>query len=407
MGRIALGLAALALALGAGLARAEEAGPGFAALARLDPEASAVTDAWWGRLAVDLALSQPVPWRVTTLDAPPRLVIDFRRVDWRGLDAGALIRAEGATAARAGEAGDGWSRLVIDLAGPFAVARAGLAVDAEGGGARLSLRLDPVDAAAFAAAAGTLPGEAAPPGPEAADPPPDDGRLVVAIDPGHGGVDPGAERDGLREAHLMLALALELSEAATRAGMRPVLTRSEDVFVPLAARMTIAREAGADVLVSLHADALEAAAAFGASVYTLSEEAAGDASARAVERHERGDLLAGLDLAGADDTVATALLDLARQDTGPASRRLAEAVVAGLGREGARVNSRPHREARLAVLNAADFPSVLVEVGFLSDGEDRARLSSPEGRAPVVAGLLAALAAWHADEASRDALRLR
>ncbi len=411
MSRIALALAALALS--AGLARAEGAEPGFAALARVDPGGSAVTDAWWGGLAVDLALSQPVPWRVATLDAPPRLVLDFRRVDWHGLDAGALIRADGATAARAGEAGDGWSRLVIDLAGPLAVAQAGMAVDAAGG-ARLSLRLDPVDEAAFAAGAGVLLGEPAAearptaagrgaPAPLAAG----DGRLVVAIDPGHGGIDPGAERDGLREAHLMLALARELSEAVARAGMVPVLTRREDVFVALAARMTVAREAGADVLISLHADALESDAAFGASVYTLSEAAAGAASARMVERHERGDLLEGLDLGGAEDAVATALLDLARQDTGPASRRLAEAVVAGLGREGARVNSRPLREARLAVLNAADFPSVLVEVGFLSDRGDRERLSTPEGRAATVAGLLAALAAWEADEATRHALRLR
>ncbi len=425
MDRVALVLAVVAL--GAGLARAQEPGP--EAPVRLDIEASGVTDGWWGRLAVDLALSRPAPWRVAAIDAPPRLVIDLGTADWGSVDVGALDRAEGATGARTEVAEDGWPRLVIDLAGPVTVAEAGMAADADGG-ARLSLRLDPADGAE-AAPAGVPPDGVPPDGvpPDGVPPdevppdevPPDevppDGaegvpptggeRLVVAIDPGHGGLDPGAERGGLRESHLMLALGLELSEAAARAGMVPVLTRSEDVFVPLAARMTVAREAGADVLISLHADALEADAAFGASVYTLSGEAAGDASARMVERHERRDLVAGLDLGGADDAVATALLDLARQDTGPASRRLAQAVVAGLGDEGARVNSRPLREARLAVLDAADFPSVLVEAGFLSDAGDRARLATSEGRRPIVAGLVAALGAWAADEAARAPLRLR
>ncbi len=405
MDRVALVLAVLAL--GAGLARAQEPGP--EAPVRLDIEASGVTDGWWGRLAVDLALSRPAPWRVAALDAPPRLVIDLGTADWGSVDVGALDRAEGATGARTEVAEDGWPRLVIDLAGPVTVAEAGMAADADGG-ARLSLRLDPADGAEAAAAGvppdGVPPDEVPPDGAEGV-PPTGGERLVVAIDPGHGGLDPGAERGGLRESHLMLALGLELSEAAARAGMVPVLTRSEDVFVPLAARMTVAREAGADVLISLHADALEADAAFGASVYTLSGEAAGDASARMVERHERRDLVAGLDLGGADDAVATALLDLARQDTGPASRRLAQAVVAGLGDEGARVNSRPLREARLAVLDAADFPSVLVEAGFLSDAGDRARLATSEGRRPIVAGLVAALGAWAADEAARAPLRLR
>lgn len=399
MGRA--GWAVAVLALGAGPTLAQEP----VAPARLDLEASGVTDGWWGRLEVELALDRPVPWRVATLESPPRLVVEMPALDRADLDVGALDRADGATAAWTEVAEDGWSRLVIDLAGPFALVEAGMAGDGAGdraGGARLTLRLDPADEADLR----EPPGGGAEVG-TAEAPPAGDGRLVVAIDPGHGGVDPGAERDGLREAHLMLALGLELSEAVARAGMVPVLTRREDVFVPLAARMTVARDGGADVLISLHADALEADAAFGASVYTLSGEAAGAASARMVERHERRDLVAGLDLGGADDAVATALMELARQDTAPAARRLAQAVVTGLGDQGAQVNSRPLREARLAVLDAADFPSVLVEVGFLSDAGDRARLSTPEGRAPIVAGLLAALGTWAADEAAREPLRLR
>jgi N-acetylmuramoyl-L-alanine amidase len=205
----------------------------------------------------------------------------------------------------------------------------------------------------------------------------------------------------------MLALGRELAAALDRAGMRPVLTREEDVFVPLQRRMTIARAAGADVLLSLHADALEADAASGASIYTLTQEAVDGASARMVERHEAGDLLAGLDLQGQDDELATALMDLARLDTTPRSERLAQAVAGALEEAGAVVNGRALRQANLAVLQAADFPSVLIEVGFLSDAGDRMRLATPEGRAAIVAGLAAALGDWAAEEAEREPLLRR
>jgi N-acetylmuramoyl-L-alanine amidase len=187
--------------------------------------------------------------------------------------------------------------------------------------------------------------------------------------------------------------------------MRAVLTREADIFVPLAERMTIARAAGADVFLSLHADALdEMDAATGASVYTLSQEAVDAASARMAERHSRGDLLAGLDLTGQDDTVATVLMDMARLETGPAGMRLADVLVAEMAAAGAVMNSRPRREGPLAVLNAADFPSVLVEMGFLSSAADRARLTTPEGRAAIVAGIVAGLEAWAAEEAVRREL---
>ncbi|MCP1168025.1 N-acetylmuramoyl-L-alanine amidase, partial [Limimaricola sp. ASW11-118] len=234
------------------------------------------------------------------------------------------------------------------------------------------------------------------------------GPLVVAVDAGHGGVDPGAMREGLVEADLMLRLARETAEAINRTGtMRAVLTRDEDAFVSLSERMTIARAEGAGLLLSLHADALEEDAASGGSVYTLSDAAQDAASSRMVERHQRGDLLSGLDLSRQDDRVATALMDLARLDTAPQSARLASALVAALREAGAHLNTRPRRSAPLAVLNAADFPSVLVEVGFLSNAGDRARLIDPVGRARIVSGLVAGLQAWAAEEAARAPLRRR
>ncbi|MDP5359146.1 MAG: N-acetylmuramoyl-L-alanine amidase, partial [Paracoccaceae bacterium] len=133
----------------------------------------------------------------------------------------------------------------------------------------------------------------------------------------------------------------------------------------------------------LEDEALEEDEARGATVYTLSADGGDAAAQRIVERHERGDLLAGVDLNAASDRVATALMDLARAETGPAGRRFADALVASMRTEGVRLNARPRREGQFAVLTAADFPSVLIEAGFLSNAEDRAVLATAEGRARI------------------------
>jgi len=186
--------------------------------------------------------------------------------------------------------------------------------------------------------------------------------------------------------------------------IRAILTREADVFVPIEGRMTIARAANADLLISLHADALEEDEARGASVYTLNDEGSDRAATRMAERHERGDLLAGIDLSDQDDRVATVLMDLARAETEPQSQRFADQVVEGLRDAGARLNSRPRREGRLAVLNAPDFASVLIEVGFLSNASDREILSTVAGRARIVDGIVAGVLAWAQDEAVRAPL---
>lgn len=379
----------------------------FSGLARLDATASHVRDAGTGAEVV-LSLSQAVPWRIFTLDMPRRLVMDFREIDWRGLQPEAVLSTTKAKSLRFGTLRPGWSRLVLDLNAPLAVVEAGMHV-APSGAAQVVVRLSQTTPEAFSASAG------APPDPgweavaaldlDAPDVTQPDGRLVVVIDPGHGGIDPGAERGGLVEADLMLALARELAESLTRAGdIVPVLTRNDDHFVPLSQRISIARAAGADLLISLHADALEVDEASGASVYTLSPDAEGRASDRMASRHERGDLLAGVDLTGADDTLAMALMDLARLETAPQTERFADALVAGLRESGARLNAHPRRRESLAVLNAADFPSVLLEAGFLSNAQDRSDLATPQGRAPIVAGIHRALTLWAEDEARRAAL---
>lgn len=361
-----------------------------AAQVQIDPARSSVEDDW-RNLNVTLGLSDIAPYRVFSLDDPRRLVVDFQGVAWHRVRAEELLKPGRAVALRFGPMRPGWSRMVVDLAVPLAVDEVEMArVD---DGATLDITLRPVSDQEFADRAGAPPD----PGWEAfgaLDPvtiaPTPDGVLTVVIDPGHGGIDPGAERDDVREADVMLLLGQEVAQALNSVdGVRAVLTREDDIFVPLSARLTIAREAGADLFISLHADALEEDEARGASVYTLATGGGDRAARRMVERHERGDLLAGVDLEATGDRVVTVLMDLARAQTGPEGKRFADDLVRALRAADVPVNSRPRREGQLAVLVAADFPSVLIETGFLSNDRDRSLLSSRAGRARIVAAITA------------------
>lgn len=355
-----------------------------------------------GRVLVEFDLSQPVPWRVFTLDDPWRVVLDFSEVDWAGTPQpdgiGEITRIDSVTF---GRFRPGWSRLVLGLSRPMAVAQAEMETTPDG--ARLALRLTDTDPASFAETAGP-PEDGLFNDAEATVvvPPPDDTRLVVVLDPGHGGIDPGAEREGVRESDLMLTFARELAEALRRASteVEVVLTRGDDHFVPLEERLRIARHAGADVFVSLHADALAEGEARGAAVYTLAEEATDAASARLAERHDRADLLAGVDLSDTDDQVALLLMDMARTETAPRSDRLADALVKGIFEATGSTYKTPRMQADFAVLKAPDIPSVLVELGFLSSDVDRERLIDPDWRAQAAEGMRAALLGWAAEDAA-------
>jgi N-acetylmuramoyl-L-alanine amidase len=218
--------------------------------------------------------------------------------------------------------------------------------------------------------------------------------LRIVLDPGHGGIDPGAERDGQRESDLMLSFAQELRDVLVRAGgFDVVLTRNDDTFVPLETRISIARAVAADVFLSLHADAISEGQADGATVYTLADRASDEASLKLAERHDRADLLAGIDLSDQDDVIAAVLLDMARTETKPRTNRLADALVSRL-QETIEMHTRPRMEAGFSVLKSADVPSVLLEVGFLSSPKDRANLIDPVWRQKAAQAIRDALSTW-------------
>ncbi len=291
-------------------------------LVRLGPEGAAFSDNG-GRVEFAIDLTGSVPWRTFTLSDPARLVIDFSEVEWDDVPRNA---SAGIAEVNVGRYRPGWSRLVAVLREPFVIDSAEMLVGDEGR-ARLNLVLMPTTAEDFRTAAGA-PGEAAPL--EVPILRNETGRIRVALDAGHGGIDPGAEADGLREADLMLSFARRLKETLLRNGRFDVImTREEDVFVPLERRLTLARASGADIFLSLHADALEddAGTTSGMTVYTLSDGVTDGAALQLAERHARNDILSGVDLSAAEDEIAIVLMDLARHETTPRAEALAVALV--------------------------------------------------------------------------------
>ncbi len=303
----------------------------------------------------------------------------------------------------------GWSRMVVTLDAPMQVDEAGLELNEASGAAHLRIVLQPVDAGTFSAMAGApydprwdLPRPA--PLPHAVTRGPDT-PLRVVLDPGHGGVDPGAEMQGVDEKTLMLTFARELRETLLRSGdFDVVLTRTDDYFVSLERRIALAHQAGADAFISLHADSLAEGQAHGATVYVLSTDASDVASAKLAERHDRANLLAGADLSTTDDEITDVLLDLARQETQPRTDALARTLVNGMAQTGGPMNSRPLRSAAFSVLKAADIPSVLIEIGFLSSPRDLENLQDAEWRAKMAQGIRNGLEAWRIADATRRPL---
>jgi N-acetylmuramoyl-L-alanine amidase len=212
------------------------------------------------------------------------------------------------------------------------------------------------------------------------------------IDAGHGGVDPGAiGHDGVYEKSIVLAAAKALKAALEETGRyKAVLTRTDDSFIRLRERIAIARRVDADLFVSLHADSIKDSSLRGLSVYTLSENASDNEAEALATSENKADIVAGIDLSQQEPEVTNILIDLAQRRTMNYSARLAGYVVHELERE-TKLLTRPHRFAGFAVLKAPDVPSVLVELGFLSNREDSRRLNDPAYRRKVATGLTRAI----------------
>jgi N-acetylmuramoyl-L-alanine amidase len=220
-------------------------------------------------------------------------------------------------------------------------------------------------------------------------------QVVVAIDPGHGGIDPGASAGGLVEKQIVLDFARLLAERiAAEPGLAAYLIRDDDSFLTLRERIRRARAAGANLIVSLHADTTEEGVAEGAHVYTLSAEASDEAATALAERENRADIIGGVALAGESDDLAGLLVDLARRGTGDEDRKLATALIETMAAEIPLLPTAPHRTANFRILKAPELPSVLVELGYMSNEMDRMRLESELWRARAADALARGIALW-------------
>lgn len=248
------------------------------------------------------------------------------------------------------------------------------------------VRAEPAAAVAAAAAATGLASE--PPTAPPVVPPRRPKRWIIVVDPGHGGVDPGAIGvGGVREKGITLRMARDLRTALHRTGrFKVILTRDDDRFLRLRERVEVARRAAADLFLSLHADSIELKNFRGVSIYTLSETASDREAEMLAAKENRADALAGLDLSREQDEVVSILIDLAQRDALNQARRFAQLVVDDM--EGvAPLIPRPHRSAGFAVLTAPDVPSVLIELGYLTNKQDAMLLQRPAYRRKIAEAL--------------------
>jgi N-acetylmuramoyl-L-alanine amidase len=245
-----------------------------------------------------------------------------------------------------------------------------------------------------------------PPGLPKVDGPDDPSRPLVVIDAGHGGRDPGAsgidpQGRKIDEKDITLAIARAVRAELLKTGnIRVALTRSDDRILPLGHRSEIARLLDADLFVSIHADSAgERDDVSGASIYTLSNAASSEAAARFAARENDADRLNGIVISDQSDAVSAILVELSQQRTQEEALAFADLVL----REGSNqlaFHSQPRRSAALAVLRAPDVPSVLFESGFVTNLDDRARLTTPEGRAQYAAVLSRAITVYFARRAT-------
>ena len=361
-----------------------------------------------------LDLDKSIQFRAFALADPYRVVVDIPQVSFQlppeaGITGRGLVKAF-----RYGLVMPGGSRIVFDLTGPARIAKSYVLDAANDQPPRLVLELEEVDRTNFvqSLAVESRPqlrpaiADAADPVvamKAAAEPKPADAldlRPVVVIDPGHGGVDNGTQAGGgeNNEKDLVLGFGLALRDRIEKSGKyRVVMTREDDTFIPLADRVRIARNQSAALFVSIHADALPRGEgdAQGATIYTLSDRASDSEAERLAEVENKADAIGGVNLTEEPTEVADILIDLARRETRAFSNRFARLLM-GEMKTTARMHKRPLKSAGFKVLKAPDVPSVLVELGYVSNKDDLEHLLSENWRARIVGSMGQAIDAFFA-----------
>jgi len=406
------------------------AGPAVAANFPVASDARLAGDRKQTRFVLDL--DRPIQFRAFTLADPYRVVVDVPQVDFQlptetGSSGRGLVKAF-----RYGLVMPGGSRLVFDLAGPARIAKSYMLEAANGQPPRLVLELEQVDRTSFvqalaadsrpqlrpaiadaadsvAAATTAVASKSAAPTPGAPTPgiatpaAQPDARPVVVIDPGHGGVDNGTQSGGETEKDLVLGFALALRDRIEKSGKYSVvMTREDDTFIPLADRVKIARNQSAALFVSIHADALprHEGDAQGATIYTLSDRASDAEAERLAEAENKADAIGGVNLTEEPTEVADILIDLARRETRTFSNRFARLLM-GQMKTTARMHKRPLKSAGFKVLKAPDVPSVLVELGYVSNKDDLEHLVSEAWRSRIVGSMAQAIDAFFAKRVAK------
>jgi len=358
-----------------------------------------------------LDLSSGVPAEVFTLASPYRVIIDLPDVVFR-LPAGTGQKGRGLVSAfRYGLLAEGKSRVVLDTVRPVLISKAEMTV--RGGKAvRLAIELTPTTAKTFGLGTGGKRRASAPAKQEA-----DEGRgrrpknrikPVILIDPGHGGVDPGAlSPSNLPEKDVVLAVAKKLKTRLAKTGRYDVhMTRTRDVFISLDQRLKKSRKLAADLFISLHADAIAqkvyANSVRGATVYTLSERASDETARLMAEKENASDAIAGLSTAEFEEKgqVRSILIDLLKRETANFSADFSNTLVKRL-RKTVSLSRDPQRSAAFKVLRQADTPSVLIELGYMSHKEDEKLLKSPPWQRSVADSIVKAVDAYFAKRTAK------
>lgn len=349
-----------------------------------------------GTTRVVLDLTNAVPYSAFLLGSPYRLVIDLPEVSWSA-NGGSKQESVGLVERlRYGHFRPGNSRVVVDLMGPAKILRHSVLAKPD----RIVFDIAPVGAARF------TPGQKVgikgwePPSSKSVPLPgrkPDNinGKRVVVIDAGHGGVDPGAVRGRTYEKRITLAIANAVKDHLVKSGRyRVVMTRSRDVFLELRERVEVAQAHKGDIFISLHADTNPKSATRGASVYTLSQNASDKEAAALAAKENNADAIAGtpIDPAAYSDETIDILRDLQRRQTDRHSVIFARMLTGQLGKEGVRLaRKKAHRFAGFVVLKSPNVPSVLVELGYLSNKFDRKMLQTSRFRGRVAKTVLASV----------------